>query len=954
MENLVLIKRFSRICGLKRIETQKQHYLLRIVPSLLLLCSVTLSASISVQDCPRIAFVKRPHFDRPFGIGSIISWDIYKPGGGIYIYDPATPKQPLSEIFRRDDGVIFDMSMSFDAKKILFAWRKCSDKTKIGPLTVSRVFQSDTLEHVMKITSPESSDQKPNHSFWDRKGQMEWARVDLGEPRAISQIAVYWFDDQVRNGGCKVPKTWRLLYKHGQNWVPVTCVNEYGTETDCYNRLHFDAVETDALKIEIQCYPDKSAGIQRLQIGTEKQHADILATFEERDQNNPETGGFHIYEINIDGSGLKQLTYEPYNDIHPFYLPNGKIGFVSTRVRAYLLCQPSAACALHVMDADGSNIKRIHFGTLADHSPYLLDNGSILFTRWEYQDKDLTYLQGLWTINPDGTRVQLFFGNTILEPAVIWQAKPIPETSKVLCTLAPHHGNPVGAIGIIDRSRGLENPMAITNLTPEIDYNPARNARGPGDRQYQWAYRDPWPIDENLFAVSYGGGGTNRYRLFLMDAKGQKTLLYEDQNISCFNPIPLLVRNKPHNIRPIDDSSENFGMFLVTDIYRGMTGVKRGDVKAIRIMKVIPKSCNMRGSRAYDMDPLMSRGTYYAKYCYGTVPVDENGCAYFKAPADVELYFQAIDADGKELCRMGSVTQIMPGEMQSCIGCHESRFTAPPNAATVKQALSKGCVDITPPQWGAGPVDFATQVQPVLNRYCVSCHSGPNPNGAIDLSGDKTRFFNMAYDTLTEKRFIHYNWLLNDALVRAFLPLESGSRVSRLTELIESGHGNVNIDDESRHRIYNWIDSNVPYYGTYEHTRPGLPGSRDACTGTEWFAAFSTLYDKQCSSCHGTDFFVENSGDHHTWINLTHPQWSRVLTAPLVKSAGGLELCRLKDGTSPKVFQRRSDVDYLKMLAAIERGKKQLYQKPRMDMPGAKPLPYPENYVGPYSSFAGP
>ena len=926
----------------------------------LILSAPTRSAPISTDDCPPIAFVKRPHFAKPFGIGSMIGWNIFKPGGGIYIYDPAHPERGAREIFRRDDGVIFDMSLSFDAKKLLFAWRRCTtDKTKKSPLKaplkVSRVFQSDTVDHVLKTTSPASSDQKPNHSFWDRKGQIEWASVELGKRRTISQVAVYWFDDQVRNGGCKVPQSWKLFYRDGQKWLPVTGVSQYGTKLNCYNKLYFDQIETDAVKVELQCYPDKSAGLQRLQIGTEAQHEDILKMFEDIEmKKNPEAGSFHIYEMNIDGTAMRQLTFGLYNDTHPFYLPDGKIAFVSTRVEAYVLCQPGAASALHIMNPDGSNIKRIHFATLADHSPYLLDNGSILFTRWEYQDKDLTYLQGLWTVNPDGTRVQLFFGNTILEPAVIWQAKPIPGTSKVLCTLAPHHGNPVGAVGIIDRSRGLENPLGITNLTPEFDYNSRRNARGPGDRQYQWAYRDPWPISKNLFVVSYGGGGKDRYRLFLMNDAGEKQALYDDPKISCFNPIPLTERKMPHYINPIGDSEDKFGTFIVADIYRGMIGVKRGQVKAIRVMKVIPKSCNMRGRRAYDMDPLMGRGTYYAKHCFGTVPVDENGCAYFKAPAGVELYFQALDADGKELCRMGSVTQIMPGETQSCIGCHESRFSAPPNAAAVKRILSKGPVDITPPTWGAGPVDFVAQVQPVLNKYCVDCHSGPDPDGAIDLSDDKTCFFNMAYDHLTEKRLIHYNWLLNEALVRAYLPLESGARVSKLTQLIESGHGDVNIDDQSRRRIYNWIESNVPYYGTYEHTRPGLPGSRDACADGKWFTDVNKVYNKRCASCHGKDFFVDNSGIHHTWINLSHPEWSKALNGPLKKSAGGLELCKPKKGKPPNMFGSKFDPDYIVMLAAIDRGKERLYENPRMDMPGGKGLSYPKNYVGPYDGFSGP
>jgi len=645
------------------------------------------------------------------------------------------------------------------------------------------------------------------------------------------------------------------------------------------------------------------------------------------------------------------------------------------------------------MKADGSNIRRIHFGTLADHSPHVLDDGSILFTRWEYQDKDLTYLQGLWTISPGGRRVQLFFGNTIYEPAVIWQAKPIPNTSKVLCTLAPHHGNPVGAVGIIDRSGGLENPLGITNLTPEIDYDPKRNKRGPGDRQFPWAYRDPYPIGESLFLAAYGGGGANRYRLFLIDDKGDKELLYEDTGISCFNPVPLVERKMPHSVYSGPPSDSDYGAFFVADVYQGLIGVERGQVKDLRVMKVIAKPCNMRGQRGYDMDPLMSRGTYYAKSCLGTVPVDENGSAYFKAPAGVELYFQALDAEGRELCRMGSVTQVVAGEIQSCVGCHESRFMAPPNRPAGKRNIRSEPVDITPPAWGAGPVDFVRQVQPVFDRHCAECHSGIDPKAGLDLSGDKTRFFNMAYDNLTEHRLVNYYWLLNEALVRSFRPLESGSRVSRLIKMIDDGHGDVRMGDEDRRRIYTWIEANAPYYGTYEHTRPGRAGSRDACMGGHEMVCrirgsvsakvFGVsrqgfLYEKQRQAPYvdkpdapamepradraarqvgrrtRLDFYTKNNGRHHTWINLTHPRWSRALTGPLAKSGGGLGLCKAKDGKEPISFSDKADTDYQAMLTAIAQGAEELYARPRMDMPGAKPLPYPKNHAGPFTGFAGP
>ena len=727
-----------------------------------------------INACPRLVFVKRHHFKRPFGIGTIIGWDIFIPGGGIYMRDlTKTGPAGETELFRNDDGIIYDMSLSFDAKKILFAWRDCKKD----------------------------------------------------EP-------------------------------------------------------------------------------------------------------------FHIYEIGSDGKGLRQITSGRFHDIHPFYLPDGKIGFVSTRVEAFTLCQPGAACALFVMDANGKNMRRIHFGTLADHSPYVRDDGRILFTRWEYQDKSLTYPQGLWTINPDGTRLRMFYGNTIYEPAVTWQAKGIPGKSTVLCTLAPHHGNPIGAIGIIDRSKGLENPEAIVNITPDVPYRPDLNRAGAGDKQYPWSYRDPHPIAADLFLAAYGGppkGGPGRFRIFALDDKGTKTLIHQDDNLSCFNPLPLTPRKPPLSKPMLPPSDEKYGTFIVTNVYEGLTGVKPGQVKAIRIMRVYPKPCNMRGQRAYDMDPLQSRATYYSKQCVGTVPVDAAGTATFKAPAEVELYFQALDASGKELQRMGTVTQIMPGETQSCIGCHESAFTAPSSGTVFSEPL-----EITPPPWGAGPVDFVRNVQPVFDKYCIKCHSGANPEKGLDLSGDKTRYFNMAYDSLLDRGMIQYHWL-GRAPVRNWAPLTTGSRVSKLMKYIEGQHEKVVDDDESRRRIYTWIDANAPYYGTYDHTRPGTSGSRDLWAGP-WLGQLR----KALKDAGLRNHFA------HTDVNLTHPEFSRVLTTGLAKSAGGIA------DDERAAFRSKSDPKYAAILEAIQAGKKALDANPRVDMPNAQPKPYPKDYGKLYSGFSGP
>lgn len=678
-----------------------------------------------------------------------------------------------------------------------------------------------------------------------------------------------------------------------------------------------------------------------------------------KDKVRERKDSFHIWEIHTDGTGRRQLTHGPYHDVSPVYLPDGRIVFNSTRVESFSLCQNFLASALYVIDGDGGNLRRLEYNTLSDTSPYVMDDGTILFSRWEYQDKNIFCVQGLWTLNPNGTRLQLFYGNTLTIPNCIYGAKQIPGTDKVVCTMAAHHHRPLGAVAIIDRSKGLENAAGMTNITPEVPYTPTvgRHWRetnwGPGDKLYPWSYADPWPIDEDLFLVAYGGpmqGGPKRYRLFLLDDTGNKVPLYEDPHVSCFNPAPLRPRPLPQRFPGTIPPPRGQGAFFVQDIYVGLLdkGVRRGQIKALRIMSQVPKKYNTEGPRYHDHYPVMGHGSYYAKYTYGTAPVYEDGSAYFKAPAGVELYWIALDAAGKEVRRMGSITQITDGEIQGCIGCHESRFTAPPIRAGGMRRLAEGPDRITPEPWGAGPVDFVKQVQPVLDRYCVKCHGGRTPKAGLDLSGGKSRFFNMAFDNLTLRKIVEY-YYLHDAPTGNFPPMASGSWVSKITRLIESNHSKVNMDDESRRRIYYWIDANAPYYPTWDMSRPHTQGGRDTwhtlqgrkAVPEPWFAQFTKVYAKNCAACHSA---LGRPALTHTWINLTRPEFSRVLNAHLATAAGGMGITKKKGALSPPVFASTRDTVYTAMLTAIQAGKKALDSKPRMDMAGAVPIPQERDF----------
>jgi len=681
---------------------------------------------------------------------------------------------------------------------------------------------------------------------------------------------------------------------------------------------------------------------------------------------------WHLWRIGTDGDGLRQLTAGSYHDVSPCQLPDGDLVFVSTRRFGYTFCQPGPASNLYRMSGDGGDLRCVSMNTLSDLSPQMLPDGRVLFTRWEYIDRDLTFRQSLWTQYPDGTQYTLYFGNTIRDVGTFWQARPLPgRNDRLVATFAPHHGFPHGAIGLIDRCEGPEGTAGkgFINLTREFPVI--------GDRRHEWSYRDPFPLSDRHFLCAYGGGGLERYRIYLLDADDNRRLVYEDPRQSCYFPLPLrpvpvppLLPERVEAVpQPPQSGDENpLGIVLLADVYQGLEPtIRRGQVKSLRVMEQVRKTEDL-AARAYDQSPVMSYATYYAKRQWGTVPVEEDGSAHFFVPALREIYFQALDDQGRELQRMTSAVQLMPGERVSCVGCHESRQTAPLVTAQLPLAARHPPQHLERPAWNQdGIVDFPRVVQPVLDKYCVECHHGGDPAGGYDLSGDKTRFFNMAYDNLLGrsrsyrqhdmaqggmlpdeqargKPLVHFYWLLRTPTA-VNQPLWTGSHASRLLEYLEGDHGDRQVAAEDRQRIYLWIDANVPYYGTYTHSRPLSPGKRDLATDVAtgqpaaWFARdFLGVYNRRCADCHGK---YPDPNDHAAiwdgrlaWINFSHPAWSPALTAHLAKAAGGRGIETPQDGRHPPRFADTADPDYQTMLQAIQVGQRLAEESPEADMPG--------------------
>ena len=708
--------------------------------------------------------------------------------------------------------------------------------------------------------------------------------------------------------------------------------------------------------------------------------------FAARDGRSP----WHIYEIGVDGKGLKQITSGSHSDISPTALPSGEIMFVSTRAGTRVVCQKQPSGLLYVCNRDGSNVRRVSGNTLSDHTPQVMNDGRILFTRWDYGvDKNVFCRQNLWTMNPDGTRFALFGSNTKEDPNSFWEASAIPGRPEVVCVFGPHHSYHAGMIGLVwDRPVGFRKDIRgegfrwVTRQMPAV-----------GDTTLAWGYQDPWPINERLFLVSYGGDGGRKNRLYLLDDRGNRKCIYEAAGkLGCWDPVLLRPRKTPPvipnqstpvkyahrtpaeaNLNPNDKLT---GTFLLQDVYEGLgPTVKRGEVTSLAIIEQVPKYGDPAGAQIWGYSPTISRGTMFVRRIIGTVPVEADGSAHFTAPAIRDISFNALDAEGRLIRHMGSTLHIMPGETQSCLGCHETRGKVPARGPSAVIAAKRPPSVPKYPSWtDKGILDFTKVVQPVLDKHCIKCHSGPTPKKGVDLSGDKTHSHSMAYDQLLDRGMVHYVPVAGTGHANSS-PKARGSYVSKIRKHIETDFCVPKpLPLEDRQRIYTWIDANVPYFGTYEFTNSSVMGGRSRWYVTDrrkWFRRdFEPAFNRRCLPCHkryitpqtynynpggkgqimvtskiwndialssfqlghGRISMIGQIGPVHR-INLTHPEWSQMLTAPLAESAGGMQLCKAADGAA--VFKDKKDPDYQAMLKALEKGRDTLLADPRIDMPEA-------------------
>ena len=542
----------------------------------------------------------------------------------------------------------------------------------------------------------------------------------------------------------------------------------------------------------------------------------------------PEDGYYHVMSMNADGSDLKQITSGPFQDLWPTPLPDGDLAVISSRCTSRFICWRPQASILFRMKPDGTDFRPLSYANLTEWAPSVMEDGRLVWTRSEYQDKGADFGHTLWAIRPDGTQAELVFGNDIIQPNGYANGRPVPGTKEYVCTLISHFGDLNGPIALVDPSKGRSNPKAITSLTPEVPW--------PGMWPNHECFREANPLSKDYFLCAHAPRET--FGLYVIDRFGNREMICMDPAISSM--CPTVFRKRPHPpalAAPVQEAAET-GEFYLQDVYRGISPpVERGTVKYIRIVEEVratldqmpngefrkdhPEFQDWYATPVHKVSGPFGWPTYVAKQPCGLVPVAEDGSARFTAPAGRVLYFEALDKDYNELQRMRSVVQLQPGEKRGCIGCHESRLSTPANG---HRPEAKQLQSPTLAAWEGVPLSFEKVVQPVLDARCVSCHNGKHPKG-LDFRGDLDKEkIPVSYRTLIEKGMVHYadmGW--NSGGTEKMPPLSLGSLKSRLWEVLNAGHHDVKLTDDETLRIKTWIDLNCPLWPDYKNRleRPG-------------------------------------------------------------------------------------------------------------------------------------
>ncbi len=554
---------------------------------------------------------------------------------------------------------------------------------------------------------------------------------------------------------------------------------------------------------------------------------------------------WQVWEIRADGTGLRELTGEQ-PDVDSYdacYLPDGRIIFTST---AYFVGVPCVYGSSHVanlyqMDANGKNIRQLCFDQEHDWCPTVLNNGRILYTRWEYIDTPHSNTRLLFHMNPDGTGQMEFLGSNSYWPNSFFYARPIPgHPTMVVAVIGGHHDYPrMGELVVFDPARGRNEGAPAVQRIPGHGQKVEPIIKD-GLASASWPkFLHPYPLSEKYFLVSCKPTPNSPWGIYLADIFDNLMPICQMPDHALLEPVPFRPTTRPPIIPDKVNLASKDALVEIADIYSGdgLKGIPRGTIKQLRLLTYHFAYQGMGGLLGVvGMD-----GPWDIKRVLGTVAVNPDGSARFRIPANTPVSIQPLDQEGKAVQLMRSWMTGMPGEVVQCAGCHERQNASA--SQKINLAQKTPVQDIQP--W-LGPTrgfSFPREVQPVLDRHCVGCHNGqPGADGVklCDLRGTEklkdwssitpgnggshAGKFSVSYAQL--HRYVRRPGIESD--YHMLEPMEFHADTTQLVQMLKKGHHQVRLDAESWDRLITWIDLNCPYHGTWgeEIDHPGKQADR--------------------------------------------------------------------------------------------------------------------------------
>ena len=545
-----------------------------------------------------------------------------------------------------------------------------------------------------------------------------------------------------------------------------------------------------------------------------------------------------VREIGTDGTRLRTVSKMP-DDVDSFdacYLPNGRIVFGCTATFQSVPCWhgQKRVSSLYVMNADGSGPRQLCFDQDHNFHPAVLPNGQVLYHRWDYTGISHIFLRQLMVMNPDGTGQRAVYGSGSWYPNSLYFPRPLPgEAGRLACILSGYHGvHRMGQLVVVDTDRGFYDADGLVRrisgrgdpIDPKIRDNLV---------DADWPkFLTPWPLSDKHVLVSCWHGGKGAWGIYLADVFDNLVLVREQPGSALLEPVLVAPRPRPRVLADKTDLARRDGVVYLHDVYAGagLAGVPRGTIKSLRVVAYHFGYLGLAGP-----DKIGCGGPWEAMRILGTVKLDADGSAIFRAPANTPLAVQALDAEGKAVQLMRSWFTLMPGEGLSCVGCHERTSEAPtPQLASAMRPPD----DIRPWYGPARGFDFEREVQPVLDAHCARCHDGRDaarPDLRAEafhknyagrrISGLGSTRMHPRMKAATKGRIRYtpaYDALLPyvrrvsiEDEVAMLVPGEYHADTSELVQILRKGHHGVRLGREAWDRLVTWIDLNAPCHGTW-------------------------------------------------------------------------------------------------------------------------------------------